>query len=468
MFLGDVIAIALAWYVANRIYFAFQIHTTFIGPNRIPVFEIFSAERAIVFAGIIVLFRQMGHYKDRIHYFFQLRSIFAACCLGVISESVLRLYLETPTSTNGIIIAWALVAVGVMSFRVVTAIFLCSRPNFLQPAIILSDGKLGRHARKAVGRKIRLGYRLADDNEASTNPDWIVLAQSAIEGKDDDALEGLRHQAAESPQNTLFLYAFDTFNEESVRRAVKCLEQLQRPFGFITSQTGIRLPSFKEFPFFGEDIILLLADQKDTPVLSRVVKRLFDITLAIFLILILAPLLLIFSLLIAIDGGPVAFSHPRVGRRDERFECLKFRTMVVDADQRLNRYLEENEPAKVEWQETHKLKKDPRITGVGSLLRKSSLDELAQLYNILKGDMSFVGPRPIVEEEIEKYGSAFSQYCEVRPGITGLWQASGRNNTSYEERVELDKWYVENLSLWLDLFILFKTIPVVLFRRGAY
>lgn len=468
MFLGDFIAITISWYFANQIYFAFQIHTTFVGPNRIPVIEVFSIERAVVFVGFFLLLRQLGHYKDRIHYFFQLRSIFIASCLGIVSESVLRLYLETPTSTNGVIIAWALVAIGVMGLRVVTAIFVCSRSTFLQPAVIFSNGKLGRHAKKAIGRKIRLGYRLADNDEARTKPDWSGLARQAIEDMDDQALECLKDHAAKTVPNALFLYAFDTFNEESVGRAIKCLEQLEHPFGFITCQTGIRLPSFKEFPFFGEDIILLLADQKDTPVLSRLVKRLFDITLAIFLILVLSPLLLIFSLLIATDGGPVVFSHPRVGRRGERFECLKFRTMVIDADQRLNKHLEENEQAKIEWQESHKLKVDPRTTGIGSILRKSSLDELAQLYNILKGEMSFVGPRPIVEQEIKKYGSAFSQYCEVRPGITGLWQASGRNNTSYEERVELDKWYVENLSLWLDMFILVKTIPVVLFRRGAY
>ena len=468
MFLGDFIAITLSWYIANQIYFAFQIHTTFVGPNLLPVIEIVSTERVIVFASFLLLLRQLGHYKDRIHYFFQLRSIFIASCLGIVSESVLRLYLGTPTSTSGVIIAWALVAVGVMSLRVVTAIFVCSRSTFLQPTIILSDGTLGRHARKAVGRKIRLGYRLAEDDEGGTKSDWNELARKAIEEKDDLALEGLKDCAARSAPNVLFLYAFDTFNEESVNRAVKCLEQLQRPFGFITCQTGIRLPSFKVFPFFGEDIILLLADHKDTPLISRFVKRVFDLVLAIVLTLVLSPILLAFSILITRDGGPVVFSHSRIGRGGEKFECFKFRSMVKDSDRKLEQYLEENEEARLEWQETHKLRMDPRITRLGNILRKSSLDELAQLYNILKGDMSFVGPRPIVEDEIEKYGFAFSQYCNVRPGITGLWQVSGRNNTTYEERVELDKWYVENQSLWLDLFILGKTIPIILLRRGAY
>lgn len=467
MFLGDFVAIALAWYIANRIYFSFHIQTSFVGPNHLPVIEIFSLERTATFVGLLLLFRQLGHYRDRIHYFFQLRSIFIAGGLGVVAESVSRLYFESPTSTLGIFIAWGLIIFFVMSLRIVTSNLVCSRPSFLQPVVILSDGRLGRHASKAIKRKTRLGYRLSGI-ETRGDRNWGDLADSAIRNFDEMALTEMKKKANESDPGTLFLYAFDTFDEESVARAVKYLEQLDRPFGFITSRTGIRLPSFKEFPFYGEDIILLLPHQKDTPLLSRMVKRCFDVSLATLLIIALAPLLLIFAALISLDGGPVVFSHSRIGRFGKIFDCLKFRSMSVDADSRLSEHLESNEAARQEWQEAHKLKNDPRVTGIGSFLRTSSLDELAQLYNILRGDMSFVGPRPIVEAEIVKYGSTFSHYCEVRPGITGLWQVSGRNNTSYEERVELDKWYVENRSLWLDLFILFKTVPVVLLRRGAF
>lgn len=467
MFLGDFVAIALAWYVANRFYFAFQIQTAFVGPNQLPVIEIFSFERTAAFVGLLLLFRQLGHYRDRIHYFFQLRSIFIGGCLGVVTESVLRLYFDSATSTSGIFVAWGLIIFLVMSLRILTANLVCSRPGFLQPVLILSDGRLGRHAGEAIKRKTRLGYRPASI-EAEGDRNWGDLTRRAIGDSDKAALAILKKHVNKSDPSTLFLYAFDTFDEEIVGRAVRYLEQLGRPFGFITSRTGIRLPSFKEFPFYGEDIILLLPHQKNTPLLSRIVKRLFDVSLATLLMIVLAPLLLIFAVVISLDGGPIVFSHSRIGRFGKMFDCLKFRSMSVDADSRLSEHLESNEAARLEWQESHKLKNDPRVTRIGSFLRTSSLDELAQLYNILRGDMSFVGPRPIVVDEIKKYNSAFRQYCEVRPGISGLWQVSGRNNTSYAERVELDKWYVENRSLWLDLFILAKTIPVVFLRRGAY
>jgi undecaprenyl-phosphate galactose phosphotransferase len=150
------------------------------------------------------------------------------------------------------------------------------------------------------------------------------------------------------------------------------------------------------------------------------------------------------------------------------FGCLKFRTMVPDADGVLRRLLEDDPRARAEWESDFKLKDDPRITPIGAFLRRTSLDELPQLWNVLKGEMSLVGPRPIIEEELERYGDQVGYYLETRPGITGLWQISGRNDTGYEDRVALDSWYVRNWSLWYDLVILVKTINVVLQHKGAY
>jgi undecaprenyl-phosphate galactose phosphotransferase len=150
------------------------------------------------------------------------------------------------------------------------------------------------------------------------------------------------------------------------------------------------------------------------------------------------------------------------------FDCLKFRTMVPDAAGVLKQLLDTNPGARAEWGRDFKLKDDPRITSIGAFLRRTSLDELPQLWNVLKGEMSLVGPRPIIEVELERYGEEVGYYLETRPGITGLWQISGRNNTSYDDRVALDCWYVRNWSLWYDLVILVKTVRVVLWREGAY
>lgn len=197
--------------------------------------------------------------------------------------------------------------------------------------------------------------------------------------------------------------------------------------------------------------------------------RILDITL----ILLAAPYILLAFLFLAIlvkldSPGPVFYHQMRIGRFGRKFPVYKFRTMVQNADQVLQDYLDKSPELKVEWLATHKLKQDPRVTRLGGLLRAWSLDELPQLWNIIIGDMSLVGPRPIVDAEVEKYGKCFELYIQVRPGLTGLWQVSGRNNTTYEHRVELDEYYVRNRSLKLDLQILLKTVLVVLKKDGAY
>jgi Undecaprenyl-phosphate galactose phosphotransferase WbaP len=199
------------------------------------------------------------------------------------------------------------------------------------------------------------------------------------------------------------------------------------------------------------------------------VARIMDLSL----ILLAAPYIIltfvIIMILIKLDSrGPVFYRQARIGRFGRKFHVYKFRTMVQNADQILQTYLENSPELKAEWLATHKLKQDPRVTRIGSILRKLSLDELPQLWNIVIGDMSLVGPRPIVDAEVEKYGKCFDLYIKVRPGLTGLWQVSGRNDTTYERRVELDEFYVLNRSLRLDLQILWKTVFVVLKKDGAY
>lgn len=197
-------------------------------------------------------------------------------------------------------------------------------------------------------------------------------------------------------------------------------------------------------------------------------KRVLDIVGAVGLALVFSPILLSLSVWLWITGGPVLFDHTRIGRGGKRFKCYKFRTMVPDAECVLQELFERTPELRAEWILHHKLKDDPRITRVGSFLRKTSLDELPQLWNVLMGDMSLVGPRPIVKEEIFKYGHAFKHYLSMRPGITGLWQVAGRNDTSYRRRVALDRMYAMRSCLFLDLRILFRTVLVVVGRRGAY
>jgi exopolysaccharide production protein ExoY len=198
-------------------------------------------------------------------------------------------------------------------------------------------------------------------------------------------------------------------------------------------------------------------------------KRIVDIVLALSGIILLAPLLVMcFAVTWASLPGPVLFRHRRVGFNGRPFDCLKFRTMVADAPERLRKLLETDAAAAAEWAQCQKLRNDPRITPIGAILRKSSLDELPQLFNVLRGDMSIVGPRPVTEDELSRYGASVKAYTACRPGITGLWQVTGRSSTSYETRVSCDAYYARMWSLWLDSKIIIVTIPSVLFTKDAY
>ena len=198
------------------------------------------------------------------------------------------------------------------------------------------------------------------------------------------------------------------------------------------------------------------------------VKRSIDIALASAMLVALAPTLCALALMVRRDGGLVFFRHRRIGADGRSFYCLKFRSMCVDAETKLKEHLARNPEARKEWDKDFKLKNDPRVTRLGALMRRTSLDELPQLLNVIKGDMSLVGPRPIVTAEIQRYGNAFGFYLKCRPGITGLWQVSGRNDIDYGSRVELDARYAANWNLFTDVSILIRTFGVVMRRSGAY
>lgn len=203
--------------------------------------------------------------------------------------------------------------------------------------------------------------------------------------------------------------------------------------------------------------------------ISHDMCRLLDIIIALSLLIFIAPLMLAISLMIrAQDGGPALFRQSRIGEGGRSFKCLKFRTMVIDAEVRLNALLARDPEARKEWEADHKLRKDPRITALGAFLRKSSLDELPQLFNVLKGEMSLVGPRPIVAAEVTRYGRWFAYYCAVKPGVTGLWQVNGRNDVSYRRRVALDVLYAKTIGVRRYVQIMAATVPAVLMRSGSY
>lgn len=205
-------------------------------------------------------------------------------------------------------------------------------------------------------------------------------------------------------------------------------------------------------------------------VLYKVVKRLIDILGGLVGCVLLVPITVavyIARKVLKEDDGPLFYEHLRYGKDGKKFRIYKFRSMCIDADKRLKEYLEQNEEARIEFEENHKLKDDPRITKLGKFIRKTSIDELPQFINVLKGDMSLIGPRPIVDGEIEKYGENKDKFLSVRPGLTGYWAANGRSDITYEERMKMELYYVDNISFNLDFKIFFKTILSVIKKEGA-
>ena len=211
---------------------------------------------------------------------------------------------------------------------------------------------------------------------------------------------------------------------------------------------------------------------KKSPLKSyKLFKIIFDLLFSLLFLIFSIPLFIIISLLIKLSSrGPIFFLQERIGKNNIPFRCIKFRTMYPEAKDILENLLMKDDKLKKEFDETHKIKNDPRITTIGKLLRKTSLDELPQFINVLRGEMSIVGPRPIVKDEIIKYEEKFKKVSSIKPGITGLWQVSGRNNLTYKRRIMLDLYYVENYNLLMDLRILIRTFGVILFPldRGAY
>ncbi|MBN3985876.1 undecaprenyl-phosphate galactose phosphotransferase WbaP, partial [Serratia marcescens] len=236
------------------------------------------------------------------------------------------------------------------------------------------------------------------------------------------------------------------------------------------------IPTLRGVPLYGTDmsfifsheVMILRVSNNLAKRSSRFIKRTFDIIGSSLILVALSPVLIFLTYKVSRDGGRPIYGHERVGHNGKKFKCLKFRSMVLNSQEVLADLLERDPEARKEWNKDFKLKNDPRITKIGAFIRKTSLDELPQLWNVLRGEMSLVGPRPVIEKELERYAGDVDYYFMAKPGMTGLWQVSGRNDIDYDTRVYFDAWYVKNWALWNDIAILFKTIGVVLKRDGAY
>lgn len=363
-------------------------------------------------------------------------------------------------SRSVFLLGWAVSAPAVLLARQLTRVWLGRRPWWGVPAVILGSGPTAQRIARKL-RDGRLGIKVAG-----------VFGEAQILSWEYDMPPILGDLAAARSMGGTHVaeYAIVALPYKSSLDLRHLIEDYCRGFRHVLVVPD--MPGVCSLGVTARDIdgeLGLEVPQRLFHRGSARAKRAVDCAASVFLLAALAPLFALIAIAIkATSKGPVFYGHWRHGRDGNVFRALKFRTMVADADRVLADYLVSHTEYAPEWERNHKLKHDPRITKVGRWLRRSSLDELPQLINVLSGQMSLVGPRPIVKQEIPKYGRGYELYMQVLPGLTGLWQVSGRNNTTYEERVAYDEHYVHNWSVWLDLYILARTIKVVITAEGAY
>lgn len=416
----------------------------------------------------MLIFQQKGHYARRRVLWDEVGDIIAVFTLLLGLNAAIAFSGKWPLSRLWLFSAWLLALLLVPLGRLLLRWLFLHLRLWNRPVAIIGSGANARDAMQAIQSDPVLGYEVR----------WILIPEGvepsqSLLNAGAPALHSLGPKPLETlsdlgnPQVVLALDNKYWGQQESLLR----LLGLHYPnLAIAPALRGLPLYGLEVMHFFSHEVFMLrIRDNLARPI-PRLIKRSFDLIGSLLLILLLSPVFVAIAWRIRKeDGGPVFFRQTRVGRDGKSFGCLKFRSMVPDAEARLQRYLAENPAIAEEYQRNFKLRDDPRVTRIGRFLRRSSLDELPQLFNVLLGDMSLVGPRPVTAKELtEYYGEVSPVYQSVLPGITGLWQVSGRSDTSYSQRVYLDAWYVKNWTLWYDIVILLRTVRVVLRRDGAY
>lgn len=408
---------------------------------------------------------RLRHYFYRKTFWFELKEILRTLIIFAVIEMAVMAFAKWYFSRYVWLLTWVLVIILVPLLRIATKIILNKLGLWLRETWIIGSGKNAREAYKAIYSEKNLGLGVIGYVSTATHDDEINNYDGIPIVKNKSDVNWLKN----IDRRTQFIVAVEA-SEGEVRN--KWLREFMikgyRYVSVIPTLRGVPLDSTDMSFIFSHEVMIFRVQQNLAKWSSRILKRVFDIFGSLSIIVILSPLLLYISLKVKRDGGPAVFGHERIGKNGKPFKCLKFRSMVVNSKEVLESLLKNNMEAKAEWDATFKLKDDPRITKIGAFLRRTSLDELPQLFNVLKGEMSLVGPRPIISAELERYNDEIDYYLLSKPGMTGLWQVSGRSDVDYDTRVYLDAWYVKNWSMWNDIAILFKTISVVLKKEGAY
>lgn len=405
---------------------------------------------------------RLRHYQERPPFWFELKGILGVLVVLSIIDLAIVAFSKWNLSRYLWIYTWFFILTLVPVSRFFIKFLWRRFGSYKIRAVIFGGGQNALEAYQVLSKESYLGY------------DFIAVVCSSEE---ENLLKGLIpcltrfEDIKELPDYRRIQYFIATDGDQEGLREywIRSLTNSYcRSVSIIPATRGIPINNTKMSFLFSQEMLILGLNTSLTKPVSRVLKRFFDFIVSLLLLVVLSPVFLILGVLISRDGGAPIYGHERVGQDGKKFKCLKFRSMVRNSQKVLQDLLENDPAAREEWEKDFKLKNDPRITSLGDFIRKTSLDELPQLFNVLIGQMSLVGPRPIVEEELARYKENVDYYLLAKPGMTGLWQVSGRNDVDYDKRVYFDAWYVKNWSLWNDIAILFKTVKVVFVRSGAY
>jgi Undecaprenyl-phosphate galactose phosphotransferase WbaP len=419
-----------------------------------------------IFPLLYLLFMNIEQLYSCIEQFWQIiEKIFHAVLYAVVTIIILLYIGQIAASTSRlfVILLWLFSFIYLMLFRYVGKKVLEKLQVLQIPVLIIGAGKTADILVRMIISDVGMSYKiigLLEDNHVHDG----VLKKFSVLGKFADAESVIKKTKVQH----VFIAA-PGLEQNKLTQLIYKVQPLVKNMEIIPNLIGIPMGGIEVERLFNEKLILLRLKNNLARPLNRYLKIVFDFVLTSVGTIIILPILIFIALWIYIDSpGPVIFKHIRIGKDGKEFPCYKFRSMCIDAKEKLEELLKNDPEVRAEWERDFKLKNDPRITKSGAFLRKTSLDELPQIFNVLKGQMSLVGPRPITKMEMERYGKYINDYLMVKPGITGMWQVSGRSDIDYNERVLLDSWYVRNWSVWIDIVMLFKTIKVVFFRKGAY
>jgi undecaprenyl-phosphate galactose phosphotransferase len=422
-----------------------------------------------IVAGLVLFFRSSGHYTERRSFWQELAEILLGFGAALLVDAAVMFFLKLEPSRLSVLGFWTVGCAVLIVGRWLVKSWLVTKGAWSLPAVIVGTGQNARD----------LALALLDDPLPTFRPVAFVdpfaetLAKGSLAIERDQALPvlGAQRDPFEIVRRFPRAHVLVALELDEFPTAKPFVERLSRAHNDVELMLPFRsLPERRYYRthWVNHDITTVRLAPSLGSRSQAYVKRAFDLVVASVILVFLGPLFLILSACVATSGRPVFFAHNRIGRHGRPFRCLKFRTMVPDAERRLAAILERDPTAAAEWQLTRKLRDDPRVTPIGRFLRRTSLDELPQLINVIKGEMSLVGPRPVTAEEVVAYDEHRDCYLQSRPGITGLWQVSGRNQLDFRRRVHLDAFYVQNWSLLRDIVILLMTVRVVFSRRGAY